>query len=130
MTNTNNSYAFVSNGLVIGTITLDQETESYDRKKAGFENTSSIIDITENTEARIGSVWNGSEFIHDDSVEAYIVPGQHRFAFLSEGKVFYIKRVRSVSEGTLKSFTDAITDGISVYSVTTQDMPDVGSAWN
>jgi hypothetical protein len=130
MTIAENSYAFVSKGIVIGTVTIDPEAISYDRKKAGFENTTAVIDITDNEEARIGSTWDGSSFTHDDSVPAYIEEDQHRFAFISNGNVFFIKRIASAAEGTLKSFKDAESEGISVYKVTTESLPEIGNAWN
>ena len=68
-----NSYAFVSDNIVLGTVTLDPEAPSYPRKKAGFDNTTGIVDITDNEEARIGSTWDGTSFTHDDSEPAHIV---------------------------------------------------------
>jgi hypothetical protein len=130
MTIAENSYAFVSGGLVIGTVTIDPASQTYNRKKAGFENTTAVIDITDNTEARIGSIWDGISFTHDDSEPAHIVEDQHRFAFISDQKVFFVKRIASASEGTLKAFNDAASNGISVYKVTTEELPEVGSAWN
>ena len=124
------SYAFVSNGIVIGTITLDPEAASYPRKKTGFNNTTGIIDITDNEEARIGSTWNGTSFTHDDSEPAHIVEGQHRFAFISDNKIFYIKRVMYISSGTVQAFIKAATDGLSVHPVTSETLPEIGSSWN
>ena len=124
------SYAFVSNDIVIGTITLDPEAPSYYRKKAGFNNTTGIIDITENEEARIGSTWDGTSFTHDDSEPAHIVEGQHRFAFISDNKIFYIKRVMYISSGTVQAFIKATSEGISVYPVTSETLPEIGSSWN
>lgn len=130
MTIAENLYAFVSGGLVIGTVTIDPSTQSYNRKKSGFESTTEIIDITDNEEARIGSLWNGTSFTHDDSEPAHIVENQHRFAFISDQKIFFVKRISSASQGTLKSFNDAVSNGIAVYKVTTEVLPEVGSAWN
>ena len=130
MATVENSYAFVSNNIVIGTVTLDPEAPNYDRKKAGFENTTGIIDITDNEEARIGSTWGGTSFTHDDSEPAHIVEGQHRFAFISNNKIFFIKRVMYVSQGTVGAFLKATENGISVHAVTSEQLPEIGSAWN
>jgi hypothetical protein len=125
-----NSYVFVSDNIVLGTVTLDPEAPSYPRKKAGFDNTTGIIDITDNEEARIGSTWDGTSFTHDDSEPAHIVEGQHRFAFISDNKIFYIKRVMYVSTGTVQAFIKAAAEGISVYPVTSETLPETGSAWS
>jgi hypothetical protein len=129
MTSTENLYALVSDNILIGTVSLDPNAPSYNRKKEGFESTSEIIDITDNHEARIGSSWDGSQFTHDDSDPAHIVLGQHRFAFISEGKIFFIKRVMP-TEAKLNLFSDAVTKGISVYKVVSDAIPEIGSAWN
>ena len=130
MTIAENSYAFVSKGIVIGKVTIDPEAVSYNRKKAGFENTTAVINITDNEEARIGSIWDGSSFTHDDSPPAEILPSQHRFAFISNGSIFFIHRIQSVTEGLVDIFNNACSDGVSVYKVTTESLPEVGDVWN